>query len=146
MPFPPSDLFAVVSKVEDYRYFLPLCEESRVWDSAVDEAGVTRFKAELAIAYSKLAIYERFACDVAADPASLTVTAASFRGPLKHLNNRWTLQPVSGGTDVEFYLDYAMSSRMLQFILSGMFDYAMRKIMNAFEERTRSLAAERESR
>lgn len=146
MPFPPADLFAIVAKVEDYRHFLPLCEESRVWDQSVDEVGVSRFKAELAIGYSKLAIYERFACDVAADPATLSVTAASFRGPLVHLDNRWTLQPVSGGTDVEFYLDYVMSSRMLQFILSGMFDYAMRKIMNAFEERARVLAAERSGR
>jgi hypothetical protein len=32
-----------------------------------------------------------------------------------------------------------MASRMLQLLLSGMFDYALRKIMTAFEERAKAL-------
>jgi ribosome-associated toxin RatA of RatAB toxin-antitoxin module len=34
-----------------------------------------------------------------------------------------------------------MASRMLQFLLSGMFDHIMRKIMTAFEERAKAILA-----
>jgi ribosome-associated toxin RatA of RatAB toxin-antitoxin module len=37
------------------------------------------------------------------------------------------------------FLNYAMASRTLQLLLSGLFDYAMRKVMAAFEARARRL-------
>jgi ribosome-associated toxin RatA of RatAB toxin-antitoxin module len=40
-------------------------------------------------------------------------------------------------------LDYAMVSRTLEFLLHGLFDYAMRRIMAAFEDRARNLLARR---
>ncbi|MDP9137265.1 MAG: type II toxin-antitoxin system RatA family toxin [Pseudomonadota bacterium] len=139
MPFRPADLYAIIVNVEAYQEFLPLCGHSRVWNRSVDGAGVERFCAELSITYDRLAISERLRCDVVADPRALTVTAASRDGPVRRLDNRWALEAVPEGTDVIFRLDYVMASRMLQFLLSGLFDYAMRKIMTAFEERARTL-------
>ena len=43
----------------------------------------------------------------------------------------------NGGCEIEFTVDYALKSRSLQFLLSGMFDLVVRKIMNAFEARAR---------
>jgi ribosome-associated toxin RatA of RatAB toxin-antitoxin module len=36
-------------------------------------------------------------------------------------------------------LDYAMASRTLQLLLTGLFDYTMRKVMAAFEQRARNV-------
>lgn len=139
MPFRPAGLFAIVADVEAYKEFLPLCDHSRVWNRNVADDGVERFSAEISITYDKLAISERLRCDVVADPRAMTVTATSRTSPVKRLENRWTFEPVPEGTDVIFRLDYVMASRMLQLLLSGMFDYAMRKIMTAFEQRAKAL-------
>ena len=133
MRFRPADLYAIIVDVGAYKEFLPLCDHSRTWNHVVDGEGVERFCAELSITYDELAISERLTCDVVADPRALTVTATSRKSPVKRLENRWTLKAIPEGTDVIFRLDYVMASRTLQFLLSGMFDYAMRKIMTAFE-------------
>lgn len=137
MPFEPQQLFSIVARVEDYRLFVPLCEESRVWDRTIGADLAERFKAELTIVYPKLAIRERFTSVVVADPYRLTVRATSHERPFKHLESNWTLHPARGGTQIEMLLSYAMSSRALQLLLSGLFDHAMRKIMAAFEARAR---------
>jgi coenzyme Q-binding protein COQ10 len=135
MSFLPADVYGVVADVASYEKFLPLCEGSRTWDRRVDEKGAQSFKAELSIGYPRLSIHERFACDVVADPAAMVVRAVAFQGPLKHLENTWWFRSARGETDVEFHLDYEMSSRMLQMVLSGLFDYAARRMMAAFEDR-----------
>ncbi len=139
MRFPPAHLYAIVADVEAYKEFLPLCDHSRVWSRTIDKEGVERFSAELSITYDRLAISERLRCKVVADPRAMVVTAASHSSPVKRLENRWTLKPIPEGTDVIFRIDYVMASRMLQLLLSGMFDYAVRKIMTAFEERAKAL-------
>jgi coenzyme Q-binding protein COQ10 len=40
---------------------------------------------------------------------------------------------------VEFSVDFTMSSRILHGVVTGLFDYAMRKIMSAFEARAEAL-------
>jgi coenzyme Q-binding protein COQ10 len=91
------------------------------------------------IVYPKLAIRERFTSSVLADPYRLMVRATSHERPFKQLESNWTLHPARGGTDIEMLLNYAMASRTLQLLLSGLFDYAMRKVMSAFEARAQSL-------
>lgn len=138
MPFEPQQLFGIVARVEDYSQFVPLCSRSRVWNRTSSANGVETFQAELTIEYPKLAIHETFTSGVVADPYKLTLIAASRDRPVKHLDCSWILHPAKGGTDIEMVLDYVMASRTLQFLLHGLFDYAMHKIMAAFEQRARS--------
>jgi coenzyme Q-binding protein COQ10 len=139
MAFEPQQLFAIIARVEDYRLFLPLCEESRVWNRTIGPDLAERFQAELVIVYPKLAIREKFTSTVVADPYRLTVRATSYERPFQQLESNWVLHPARGGTDIEMLLNYAMVSRTLQLLLSGLFDHAMRRIMAAFEARARSL-------
>jgi coenzyme Q-binding protein COQ10 len=139
MRFRPRDLYAIVVDVAAYKDFLPLCDSSRVWNRSVSAEGVERFSAELSITYDKLPISERLTCEVVADPHALTIAASSTKPPVRRLENLWTLKTIPGGTDVIFRLDYLMASRMLQLLLTGMFDYAMRKVMTAFEQRAAKL-------
>jgi coenzyme Q-binding protein COQ10 len=139
MRFLPRDLYAIVVDVAAYKDFVPLCDSSRVWNRTVNAEGVERFSAELSITYDKLPISERLTCEVVGDPRALTVAATSTKPPVRRLDNLWTLKEIPEGTDVIFRLDYLMASRMLQLLLTGMFDYAMRKVMTAFEQRAAKL-------
>jgi coenzyme Q-binding protein COQ10 len=138
-PFEPQQLFPIVARVEDYRLFVPLCEDSRVWGRIIGDDLAEKFQAELTIVYPKLAIRERFTSAVVADPYGLSVRATSHERPFKQLESNWTLHPSRGGTEIEMHLNYVMASRTLQLLLSGLFDYAMRKVMAAFEARARGL-------
>jgi coenzyme Q-binding protein COQ10 len=137
MPFSPRQLFPIVAGVENYDQFLPLCSRSRVWDRTIAADGVERFNAELTIDYPKLNIHQQFTSSVLADPHRLTVMASSRQPPVRHLECVWVLRPSRGGTEIEMVLEYEMASRTLQFMLHGLFDYAMRKVMAAFEDRAR---------
>jgi coenzyme Q-binding protein COQ10 len=139
MPFEPQQLFPIIARVEDYRFFVPLCEESRVWNRTIGADLAERFQAELIIVYPKLAIRERFTSNVVADPYKLTVRATSHERPFKQLESNWILHPARGGTEIEMLLNYAMASKTLQLLLSGLFDHAMRRVMAAFESRARGL-------
>jgi coenzyme Q-binding protein COQ10 len=137
MPFSPQQLFPIIARVEDYDEFLPLCSQSRVWGRTLGSDGLERFEAELTIVYPKLGIRESFASSVVADPRGLLITASSRQPPVRHLECAWKLMPARGGTEIEMTLEFDMASRTLQFLLHGVFDYAMRKIMAAFEDRAR---------
>ncbi len=141
VPYPAQNVYGIIADVAAYSQFVPLCQGSRVWDERLDGEGCTRFSAELLIVYDKLSLSERFLSDVTCNPDRLTVHSVSDQPPVKHIDNRWRVIPVGEGScDIAFSIDYRMSSRVLQFALSNAFDYAMRKIMTAFEERARELS------
>ena len=140
MPYPADKVYEIVADVGSYPEFVPLCKAARLWGQRSDETGCDHFCAELHIVYGKLNLSERFVSDVTCDQQRLTVLAMSDRAPVKHIENLWTIHRAGNDAcDIEFFIDYQMSSRLLQFAMSNAFDYAMRKIMTAFEERARKL-------
>jgi len=142
LPYAPEHLFSVVSDVHEYGHFVPLCVGAKVWDVR-EEGAVKRFRARLEIAYPKLGLREYFTSDVTADAERLLVVAISREGAVRELENRWLFRPRRGGTDVIFALKFQMASRFLQLAMDTAFDYAARKIFDAFEKRAAELAAER---
>ncbi|MGE0211633.1 MAG: type II toxin-antitoxin system RatA family toxin [Parvibaculaceae bacterium] len=143
LAFAPSDLYPIAADVGSYPSFLPLCTDARISEMRTDPLGRSLFHAAVDIAYDKLSLKETFVSEVIADPAAMRIDVLAIGGPVKHLNGFWLFTPAAGGTDVTFHIDYEMSSRVLQVVMSGMFDYAMRKVLNAFEGRARSLLQSR---
>jgi len=140
VPYSADQVFAIARDVARYRDFLPLVKRSMVRNvKALDDGGET-FEGELTVAYDKLRIEEVMTSHVIVDPVALTVTARSHEGPVKHLVSEWRIVPrTETSCDINFSIDYQLKSRTLQFVLSGMFDLAVRKVMNAFEARARVL-------
>jgi coenzyme Q-binding protein COQ10 len=140
LPFRAAELYAIAADVPSYPHFVPLCIGARTWDETEDADGRLHFRAAIDMAYPKLRLAETLASEVTADPVALAVRAVSNSGPAKFVDNRWLFHELPrGGTDVDFYLAYELRSRSLQFLITGMFDYAARKIINAFEARAREL-------
>ena len=140
MPYKAAELFAIAADVDAYKDFLPLVESSRTLEHERVLDGVARFKGELRVRYKKLHIDETFVSDVIADQPKLTVSSRSEGGLFDHIIAEWRFSDrKSGGSTVEFQVDYKAKSRSLQFFMSSMFDYMVRKINNAFEARARGL-------
>lgn len=140
MPYKAAELFAVAADVDSYKDFLPLVESSRSYDRMKVADGIECFKGELRVRYKKLHIDEIFVSDVVADCAALKVSSRSEGGLFDHVIAEWRFSDrKTGGATVEFQVDYKAKSRSLQFFMSGMFDYMVRKINNAFEARAREL-------
>jgi coenzyme Q-binding protein COQ10 len=140
VPYTADQVFAIARDVARYKEFLPLVKRSIVRGAKTDEQGREYFEGELTVAYDKLRIEEVMVSRVTVDPAALTVTARSDQGPVKHLVSEWKIVPTGDNRcDINFTVDYTLKSKMLQMVLSGMFDMAVRKVMSAFEDRARKL-------
>lgn len=140
VPYTAEQVFAIARDVARYKDFLPLVKRSLVRNAKTHENGTETFEGELTVAYAKLGIEEVMVSRVLVDPAAMTVTARSDQGPVKHLVSEWKIVPTGDNRcDINFSVDYQLRSRTLQFMFSGMFDLAVRKVMSAFEERARVL-------
>jgi coenzyme Q-binding protein COQ10 len=144
MPYRAAELFAIAADVDKYKEFLPLVESSRTFDRERPADGIEHFKGELRVRYKKLHIDETFVSDVIAEEKSFRVASRAQGHLFDHINAEWRFSDrKSGGATVEFQVDYKAKSRSLQFFISGMFDYMVRKINNAFEARARELHSAR---
>ena len=140
LPYSAQQVYAVAADVSAYREFLPLVKRSIIRSRKPLPNGGEVFDAELLVAYKKLRIEESMMSQVTTDPGNLTVRAQSNEGAVKSLDAVWRIKGMpDGGSEIDFSVDYTLKSRSLQFLLSGMFDLVVRKIMTAFEERARKL-------
>jgi coenzyme Q-binding protein COQ10 len=127
-------MFALVSDVEKYPQFLPMCEALSI-RSRKEREGKTLLIADMTVGY-KL-IRETFTSQVLLKPDENVIDVKYVDGPFRYLDNRWTFKQVSDGyeCDVEFFIDYEFKSRTLGLLMGSMFDLAFRKFSEAFEKR-----------
>ncbi|MBL8906089.1 MAG: type II toxin-antitoxin system RatA family toxin [Rhizobiales bacterium] len=140
--FTAQQVYDVVADIEAYPQFVPLCRSATVNRRRVEPNGLVHLSTSLEIAYPKLAILEHLKTEVVLNPVKLHIRSTSDTPPVKHLNSLWRFHSSpQGGCEVEYVLDYQLASRSLQLLLSGMVDWAARKMLAAFEARARAIYA-----
>ena len=140
VPYSADQVFAISMDVAQYRQFVPLVRRSAVRNRSRLPDGRETFEADLVVAYKKLNIEETLTSKVIVDPVNRLVTAQSTEGPVKHLHSEWRISEAGRGfSEIQLTVDYALKSRALQFILSGMFDMIVRRVLSAFEDRAKFL-------
>jgi coenzyme Q-binding protein COQ10 len=140
--FSVDQVFAIAADVARYSEFVPLVRKSVISKMKTLDDGRVTFDAALTISYKKLGISEVLMSHVIVDKRDHTVTATSSEGMVTHLATQWKVTPSSlGGSEVSLNVDYTLKSRSLQFLMSGLFDLMVRKVMAAFEERARRVYA-----
>ena len=140
VPYSLEQVFEVASDVASYRTFLPLVNRSLVRNRRTLPDGRETFVAELTVTYKKLGIKETMTSQVVVDHSTHTVTSHCNDGPVKELKAQWLVTPTGPNScEINFDVDYTLKSRALQFVLSGMFDMIVRRVMTAFENRAREL-------
>ena len=128
-----TDMFNLVSDVEKYPKFVPLCSALTV-KSRAEKDGRTILVADMTVAYK--IIRETFTSRVTLDRQGLKILVEYLNGPFKRMQNRWTFYPVETKVcDVEFFIDYEFRSRTLAVLMGAMFDAAFRRFAVAFEQR-----------
>jgi coenzyme Q-binding protein COQ10 len=132
LPYTPAQLADLVADVEAYPRFVKWVGSMRVWNRREEAAGVSVLDAEAAVGFSFLK--ERFSTWVRHDRNLPRVEVGLLRGPFRHLKNRWDFHPVPEGTRLEFMIDFAFKSPILNAMLSANFDLAVGKLIQSFED------------
>jgi coenzyme Q-binding protein COQ10 len=127
-------MFELVSDVERYPQFVPLCRRLRVRKRIPEPEGIEILIADMTIAY-KL-VRESFMSRVTLDRPNLQILVEYLEGPFSQLENRWAFHPVDDRScQVEFFISYEFRSRMLGLLMGSMFEVAFRRMAAAFERR-----------
>ena len=137
LPYTPAQLADLVADVRAYPAFVPWVTAMRTWSPREEAPGVSLLDAEAAVGFSFLK--ERFSTWVRHDRNRPMVEVGLLRGPFRHLNNRWEFFPDPAGTRVEFFIDFAFKSRLLDAMLHANFDRAVGRLMACFEARADAL-------
>jgi len=134
-----AEMFALVSDVEAYPKFLPLCEGMRVRRRTPAGEGVEIILAEMDVGFR--AICERYTSRVTCNTPKLEIQVEYVDGPFKKLDNRWSFRDEPPGEDgkprsvVEFFIAYEFRNFALGVMMGAMFDTAFHKYSDAFVKR-----------
>jgi coenzyme Q-binding protein COQ10 len=131
LPYTPDQLAGLVADVRRYPEFVPWITSMRVWNERAEAEGVSVLDAEAGVGFSFLK--EKFSTWVRHDSNRPMVEVGLLRGPFKHLRNRWEFFPDENGARLEFMIDFAFKSKMLDMMLTANFDLAVRKLIECFE-------------
>lgn len=133
LPYRPDQLAVLVADVRAYPDFLPWVLSMRVSNEREENAGVDVLDAEASVGFSMLK--ERFSTWVRHDRNRNRVEVGLIRGPFRHLKNRWDfIAEGDGTTRIEFMIDFAFKSRLLDLMLQANFDLAVSRLMVSFEQ------------
>ena len=135
---PAAQMFNLVSDVETYPQFLPLCKALRVLQRS-HEGTLDVLVAEMQVGYK--AIRETFKTRVTCDRAANHILVEYVDGPFRYLKNSWAFRDTADGhgSHVDFHIEYEFKSRMLGVLMGSMFDQAFRRFADAFEHRADEL-------
>ena len=131
LPYEPAQLAALVADVAAYPQFVKWVSAMRVWNAREETPGVSLVDAEAQVGFSFLK--ERFSTWVRHDRNLPRVEVGLIRGPFRHLKNRWDFHADPAGTRLEFMIDFAFKSAILNAMLHANFDLAVSKLIASFE-------------
>ncbi|MEH6698093.1 MAG: type II toxin-antitoxin system RatA family toxin [Brevundimonas sp.] len=131
LPYAPDQLAALVADVRAYPDFVPWVTSMRVWNAREEAPGVSLLDAEAGVGFAFLK--ERFSTWVRHDANQSKVEVGLIRGPFKHLKNRWAFFPHPEGARLEFMIDFAFRSPLLDAMLKANFDRAVESLIRRFE-------------
>ena len=135
-----DDMFRLVADVESYPKFLPLCKALKL-KRRERRDGKEVLIATMVVGY-KL-IRESFTTEVVLDAEARSIVVHYLDGPFSYLENRWIFRPITPqACEIDFYIAYSFRSRLLERLMGGLFDKAVRRYTTAFEERADAIYGE----
>jgi coenzyme Q-binding protein COQ10 len=137
MPYKAYQMFDLVSDIENYSNFLPWCSGARV-KNEINVNNNIIITADLIISFK--AFREKFTSEVTLISENNEVKVKYLDGPFKYLVNQWQFTDLAeGGCNASFMVDFEFKSKILQALIGFVFNDAMLKIVQAFEEQAAKL-------
>ncbi len=126
--YTPEQMFRLVDQVEDYPAFLPWCGGSSVADR-----GAAKLRATVIIDYHR--VRQSFTTEnTRREPESIEVQLVD--GPFRRLDGSWRFKPLGQqACKIEFRLHYEFASRILEKLLSPVFNHIANTFVDAFVKR-----------
>ncbi len=135
LPWTPAEMFDLVADIRRYPEFLPWVAAIRIREQHENE-----MVADLSVGFR--ALRETFTSRVQLDrPRHIDVDYVS--GPLKYLHNDWYFTAESGGTRIDFSVDFEFRSRLFERLAGAFFHDAFRRMVSSFEKRAEALYGSR---
>lgn len=132
LPYSAEQMFNLVTDVTRYPEFLPWITSAVVHDKTEEQ-----MQAELQIGYKFFR--ESYTSEITMERPS-RVEVRAIKGPFSKLENIWSFTPMDDNyLQVDFFIDFEFDSPILSSMMSGVFEDAARKMVQAFEQRAAEL-------
>ena len=137
VPFTKEQMFDLVADIDNYKEFLPWCNNSKVIKREnIDDVEV--LIADLEIGYDQFVYTYRSEVKLSNDKSSIKVI--NLDGPFKYLKNNWKFKEMSNNNcEVQFDIDFELNVSLLDLLMRKFFDLAFQKMVEAFINRAKEV-------
>ena len=127
-----ENLIKMVLDIEKYPKFVPWCLNRKIHNKIVKENNI-EITADLTI--GKSFFNETYKSFVIYDKSADSIHVTNIDGPLKYLDNKWFFKQAGNNSEVDFRVDFELKNKVLNVLMSKLFDIGLKKIADAFEKR-----------
>lgn len=135
--FTKSQMFDLVSDIENYSEFLPWCNKSSI---IKEENGnqITSLIADLEIGYNQFLYTYRSKVVLCKNKDFIKVT--HIEGPFKYLVNEWKFIELShSSSKIIFSIDFELKARLFNILINKFFNFAFQKMVDSFYDRAKRI-------
>jgi coenzyme Q-binding protein COQ10 len=132
MDFSATSIYNLVKDIEKYPEFLPWCNAVRITSVQGNE-----ILADMVVGFS--GITEKYTSRVNFDDKNKKIFVQYEHGPFKYLENQWFFESIGDKTKVHFNIEFEFKSKILDVVLSPIFETVIKRMISAFEERAQEL-------
>ncbi|MFL2890889.1 MAG: type II toxin-antitoxin system RatA family toxin [Candidatus Pelagibacterales bacterium] len=136
--FTAKQMYELVADIDNYREFLPWCNDSKIIEITNIDNEKKTLIADLEIGYKDLVYTYR--SNVLLNNQELTIKVDFIHGPFKNLDNSWIFKKIDDQScEIEFFIDFELNVGVLNLLISKFFDKAFKKMVNSFENRANQI-------
>ncbi|MGB1361485.1 MAG: type II toxin-antitoxin system RatA family toxin [Alphaproteobacteria bacterium] len=132
MDFSAEQMYQLVKDIEKYPEFLPWCDGLRI-----KSQNDTEVVADMVVGFKSIS--EKFTSRVNFDEADKKIIVRYEDGPFKSLENNWRFEENDNGCLVHFDISFEFKSKLLDMVMSPVFEKIVGKMVSAFEQRAKDL-------
>ena len=126
----------MILDIEQYPQFVPWCLEGKILEK-IESKEFIEIKADLKV--GKKFINETYSSLVLYSKKKDLITVTNIDGPLKYLKNEWKFKEINNKTELDFNINFELKNNFLNMIIKNYFNFGLKKITDAFEERALKL-------
>ena len=130
-----KDLIELVLKIDDYKFFLPWCINSKILTINKKKKDL-KITADLEIGFKSFR--EIYTSEVIYNNQNSKIEVTSINGNIKKLLNIWEFEEVDKKScNVIFFIDIELKNPIVNILFNKFFNYGFEKILNSFEQRAK---------
>ena len=130
-----KDLAELVLKINDYKFFLPWCINSKILTIDKNKRDL-KIIADLEIGFKSFR--EIYTSEVIYNNQDSKIEVTSINGNIKKLLNIWEFEEIDKNScNVIFFIDIELKNPIINILFNKFFNYGFEKILNSFEQRAK---------